>query len=97
MMGVSAIPPLAYALSKAKKEFSFRTFVFNTRKRFTLAFVLNALILSLVTYNPEVLDAIGTAFIFLFQVPAKPNVYFIAAMVGVLTVIALRGDSEVTL
>lgn len=97
MMGVSAVLPLAYALSKSKREFSFRTFLFNTRKRFALTFVLNLLILSLVSYSPEVLDAVGAAFVFLFQVPATPNVYFLSAIVGILAVVGIRGDSEVQL
>lgn len=97
MMGVSAVLPLAYALSKSKREFSFRIFIFNTRKRFALTLILNLLILSMVSYSPEVLDAVGTTLTFLFQIPAKPNVYFLSAMVGILAVIAIRGDSEVQL
>lgn len=97
MMGLSAVFPLAYALSKSKRDFMFRTFLFNTRKRFCIAFLLNFLVLSLVTYEPTILDVVGMAFTFLFQVPAKPNVYFLAGAVSILTVVAIRGDNEITL
>jgi hypothetical protein len=92
MMGVSAVPPMLYALSKAKRDFRPRTFIFNTRRRFVFAFSINFLILSLTTYEPGVLDAFGYVLSFLFQVSAKPSVYFLAAATGLVTVIGIRGD-----
>ena len=94
MMGVSAVPPMLYALSKSKREFSPRTFIFNTRRRFLFAFSINLLILALTTYEPSVMDAFGYVLSFLFQVAAKPNVFFLAAAVGILTVLAIRGDAD---
>lgn len=94
MMGFSALAPIGYALSKQKRDFSPRTFLFNTRKRFITALLANLIILVLFTFVPEAQIVLSVILSWVLGATVQAGVYFCAAAVGFLVVIGMRGDVE---